>query len=270
MGKLYEVLAVEGDAQSRAVKLLAETKATFANKENLFKGKSRKLSLFDQAPEREVEIKALEAKDSTNIKVEATVPDSLNYLANVQADYWDVMYQKEATNQLAKADVIAVDGSILLTGVPVTFLLCMENRLKDLRPVLEAIPTLAPGVSWSADDAYGAYICKAPETSDVKTKEDVDHRVIVPVTGNVPAQVATIKVTTNIGKYTTNEWSGLISSAQKAHLLADFDALYGAIKQARQRANAAEVVTDKVGAVLARALLKNWFNPATMNPLVQK
>ena len=270
MGKLYEVLAVEGDFQAKASKLITEVKATFANKENLFKGKTRTLSLFDQSPEREVENKALEAKDSTSIKVEATVPDSLNYLGTILADYWDVMYQKEATNQLANADIVADDGTVLATSVPVTFLLCMENRLKDLRPVLEAIPTLAPGVSWALDANYGAYISKAPETSDVKTKDEVDHKVIVPVTGNVPAQVVAVKQTVNIGKYTTNEWSGMISSAQKAHLLADFDALYGAVKKARQRANAVDVVTAKVGAGLVNAWLKNWFNPQSANPLSQK
>lgn len=270
MGKLFEILATEGDAQARAAKLLTEVKATFSNKENLFKGKTRTLSLFDQSPEREVETKALEAKDSTSIKVEATVPDSLNYLGTILADYWDVMYQKEATNQHATADIVLEDGLVLVSKVPVTFLLCMENRLKDLRQVIEAIPTLAPGVSWSLDADYGTYIYKAPESSDIKTREEIDHKVIVPVTGNVPAQVVSVKQTVNIGKYSTNEWSGLISSAQKAHLLADFDSLFGAVKKARQRANAVDAVTTKVGSQIVGALLKNWFNPNTANPLKQK
>jgi hypothetical protein len=269
MGKLYEVLAVEGDAQGRATKLVNETKQVFSNKENLFKGKVRTLALFDQDVTKETEIKALEAKDSTAIRVESTIPDSLNYMACIIGDYWDLMFQKEATNQVAKADII-IGGALLLKDVPVTFLLCMENRLKDLRPVLEAIPTLAPGIAWDTDESYGRHIWQAPETNDVKTKEDIEYRIIAPATDKHPAQVQPVKTQFNIGKYTTKEWSGLISSAEKADLLEKFDKVVRAIKEARQRANAVEAVTTKVSDTLLTALIGDWFNRELMNPQVVK
>lgn len=263
-GKLFEVLAVETEAQSRADKLINETLSTFKNKEGLFKGKVRSLTLFDQSPERAVEVAAIEAKDSIETKVTATVPGNLSYLANIISDYWDVMYQKEATNQVAKADVI-VDGVALLKDVPVTFLLCMESRLKSLRTVFEEIPTLAPGVPWVKDAAYGAHIYASPQTSDIKTREDTEYRIVAPATDKHPAQVVPIKGQFNIGKYSNTEWSGLISSAEKAELLTRFDKLARAIKKARQRANDVTAVNTKVGDVMVKALLGSWFNRSNTN-----
>jgi hypothetical protein len=266
MGKLYEILAVEGPAQSRAVKLITETKQVFANKETLFKGKRRQLNLFGKDPAREEELTSLEAKDTTLTKVETTVPDSLNYLGCILGDYWDVMYQKEATNQLAKADIV-VDGNVLMKDVPVTFLLCMENRLKDLRPVIEAIPTLAPGIMWTIDKDYQLpYVFRTPDMFDVKTKEDTEYRIVAPATDKHPAQVVPVKAQFNIGRYTTTDWSGLISPAEKARLLEHFDKVLMAVKQSRQRANDVDSVTEKVGDQFVSALFGGWFDRSRMNP----
>ena len=264
-GKLFEVLAVEGEAQGRAIKLVAELLSVFKNKENLFRGKSRKLSLFDKSSENTLEVEALEAKDSIATKVETTVPDSLNYLGGILADYWDVMFQKEASNQIAKADII-IEGQVLATGVPVTFLLSMESRLKDLRPVLESIPTLAPSIAWSKDELMGEFIYVSNETTNVKTREDTEYRIVAPATEKHPAQVVPVKGQFNIGKYTDREWSGMISTAEKAKLLEKFDKLARAVKQARQRANDVEAINTKIGDTLAESLLGSWFNRKTMNP----
>lgn len=264
--KLYEILAVEGDAQGRADKLQTETTQTFKNKENLFKGKRRQLSLFGKTEEKATEMNALEAKDSTQIKVESTVPDSLNYLGCILGDYWDVMFQKEASNQAAKADIVMEDGTVLLKDVPVTFLLCMENRLKNYKPVLDAIPTLAPGVDWKLDTNYALdHVYVSPNVNDVKTKEDTDYRIVAPATDKHPAQVVAAKTQFNIGHYIDTSWSGLISPAEKARLLERLDKLMAAIKQARQRANAVDAVTTKVSDQLVGALIGGWYDRNKMN-----
>jgi hypothetical protein len=273
MGKLYEVLAVETSAHGRASKLVAETTQVFKNKENLFKGKRRSLSLFDRAPEKLDEILAIEARDSNFTKVETTIPDSMNYLGCILADYWDVMFQKEATNQMAKADIVFEDGTILLKDVPVTFLLCMESRLKDMVPVIEAIPTLSPGIQWAIDKDYALpNVYRTPEMSDVKTKEDTEYRSVSKPTQYHAEQIVPIKTQFNIGRFSTIEWSGLISPAEKAKLLEHFDKVTLAVKQARQRANAAEAITTKVGDTLVGAILGGWFDRNKMNSiqLVQK
>jgi hypothetical protein len=266
VGRLFEIIAVEGDAQSRAVKLIQETKTVFSNKENLFKGKQRTLQLFDRPSEKLVEIEALEAKDTTYIKVESTVPDSLNYLGCILADYWDLMYQKEASNQVAKADIV-MDGNVLLANVPLTFLLCMESRLRDLRVVFDSIPTLSPGIEWTPDTAYGKHIYQSPLVKNVKTREDTEYRVVVQATDKFPAQVQAIKGQFNIGQYSDKDWSGLISSAEKANLLLTFDKLIAAVKTARQRANDTDANKDKVGDILLTALIGPWFNRSLMNPV---
>jgi hypothetical protein len=267
MGKLYELLAVEGAAQARAVKLVLETKAVLSNKENLFKGHVRTLKLFNQDATKAEEILTLEQKDSTQVKVETTVPDSINYMACVVGDYWDAMYQKEATNQMAKADVI-IDGVVIIKDAPATFLLAMEARLKDLRPILEAIPTLAPGVDWQLDANYAMpNVYRGPVITDTKTKEDTEYRHVFEPTDKQPGQFVPVKTQFNIGRYTRTDWSGLISPADKARRIEQFDKFEGAIKQARQRANAVDVVAMKVSDDLMTALFGDWFNRERMNPV---
>jgi hypothetical protein len=222
--------------------------------------------LFGKSPDREEEMSSLEAKDTTTTKVETTVPDSLNYLGCILGTYWDVMFQKEATNQLAKADVVLDNGAVLLKDVPVTFLLCMENRLKDLRPVIDAIPTLQPGINWTLDKSYAlSNVYKTPDNFDVKTKEDTEYRIVAQSTDKHPAQVVPVKTQFNIGRYVTVDWSGMISPAEKARLLEHFDKVTMAVKQARQRANSVEAISDKVGDKLVGALFGGWFDRSKMN-----
>lgn len=73
--KLHQILAVEPSHEAASTKLLAEMLKTFSSKENLFKGKVRKLKLFGKEPANEVEYTALEAKDSIEQLVSATVPE---------------------------------------------------------------------------------------------------------------------------------------------------------------------------------------------------
>lgn len=59
MGKLHELLAVEPDAEGKAKAILAGTINTFKNKEQLFTGQTRTLSLFANGAENTVENEAI-------------------------------------------------------------------------------------------------------------------------------------------------------------------------------------------------------------------
>lgn len=264
MGKLFEILAVEANHEGVAKKLLSETTQTFKNKENLFGGKLRTLNMFDTSPEKAVEMKAVEAKERTEIKISSTVPDSMNYLGCILADYYDVVYQKEATNQLAKQDII-IDGVVIIKDVPVTFLLSMENRLKDLRNVVLEIPTLAPGKFWTPDGNYGRNVHRTPEEHNLKTAKDIDFRIAAPATDKHPAQVVQTEAVRNIGQYTDVTWSGLITSADKAMLLERTDKMLQAVKRARGRANTQEAINDKVGDKILGFIIGSWFDRSRMN-----
>lgn len=265
--QLHEILAVEGDQQSRAQLLLSQTTSTFKNKEILFTGKTRRLIMFAKDEANKVEMDALEAKEARNSPVAATIPGNLNYLASLLAQYYNVVYEKEATNQIAKADIV-VNGLTLLKDVPVTFLLCMETRLQALRQVIIEAPSLDPAVIWTLDKTYAMpHVYKAPEVNDTKTSKEIDHKVIVPPSDKHPAQVAAQEVSRNIGRYTDITWSGKISSADKASLLGRLDGLIQGVKKARQRANSTSVIpSNDAGAVLMKYVLGDWFDPSSANP----
>ena len=238
---LHELLAVEGDLDGAHKKILEETKVTFTKKAERFLGQHRKLTMFvDDGITHPESYK----------KIDSTVHDKLDYMKNTEIRYFDAMLQKEATNQVAVADLV-VDGEVLGARLPATFLLGMETRLKHMRAVYDLIPTLAPGIDWVLDEKTGKNIYKTVKPDEkLKTETIVKPVVLYEATKEHPAQVKEMSETKNTGKYVTTTWSGMISPAEKSNLLGRIDKLIRACKQARQRANTTEVVKSSVGAKL--------------------
>ena len=264
--QLHEILAVEGDHEGRTKKLIAETLSTFKNKENLFKGSQRSLVMFGKDEANSLELQAVEQKESKVLPLASTIPENLNYLAAIIGDYYDVVYQKEATNQVSKAD-LKIQGRILVPDVPVTFLLSLESRLKEVRAVIVEIPTLEPEINWTADASHAKKnVWRSTEKHDLKSVKDTDFRITVQPTQFHPAQVVTFDTVRNIGQYTDLAWSGKISSADKAQLLTNIDTLISEVKKARQRANSTPLVDNpRIGDVLMKHIFGNFFDRATTN-----
>lgn len=238
MSKLHEILAVESDLQNTAFKIMDEAKKTFSGRPAHFFGYHKKLDNYDEsAPETPEEHQAMVT----------TVQDKLDYMKEHVTRYFDVVAQKDVTNQKACADVI-VDGDTLLEKVPATFLLGMETKLKKLRDVYDAIPTLPPGVIWEADISQGPNIfrTKYPEKK-FKTAKTFQHKVLYDATDKHPAQIERWEEDVPVGMYITERWSGMISPAQKSVLLGRIDKLLRAVKKARMRANTEEVEDLNVG-----------------------
>ncbi len=235
---LHELLAVEGDLDGAHKKILQETKATFLKKKDHFMGHHRKLSMFvDDNIEHPEQYK----------KIDTTVGEKLSHMQKTEIRYFNAMLQKEATNQTATADLV-IDGKILGKDLPATFLLGMESRLKHLREVYEAIPTLQPGISWIPDESQGKNIYKTEKPEEaLKTETVVEPVVLYKATDRHPAQVKEVSKTNNVGKYVTYAWSGMVSPAEKSIYLEKIDKLIRAFKKARQRANTTEVVNRSIG-----------------------
>lgn len=265
MGKLHELLAVEASAESAATTLVDQTKATFKNKEALFKGKNRSLVMFGKDDANRIEMEAIEAKNYQNLLVSATIPDSLNYMAVVLADYYDVVAQKELTNQVAKASVV-IDGVTIMEDVPATFLLGLETKLKKIREVLAEVPTMAPGIAWKLAEEIGPHIYKTDVVKDIKTEKSVDHKMLPQPNANIPVQYVPIDVNKNVGEYTEVNFSGLINSADKAKLIERLDTLLKEIKMARQRANNVEAAKAQVGDKMMGYLFGAWYDRKKTNP----
>lgn len=243
MGKLHELLAVESDLEGHYKRIVAETTGVFKKGEH-FTGSHKTLSMFDDDRQREAEA-AEEHKEMAT-----TVKRKLDYSEEAIVKYLDVVLQKESTNQEAKADLV-VDGEILLSNVPATFLLGLENKLKYIRSMYEAIPTLSPSVEWKKDPSMGedVYVAVHEEKAN-KTQKMIKHQVLVQPTKEHPAQIEKWTEDTPVGVFSTRRWSGMLSPREKMVLLTKIDNLYRAVKEARQRANCQEVKNLTIGKVL--------------------
>ena len=241
MTQLHELLAVEGDLKGEKTKIKEETLNTFNKKPNLFVGSLRTLEMFDEGRQEE------EAAGVERQEMATTVPKKLAYTSKAFSRFWDAKLQKESANQAAKADIV-IDDAIFMKDVPVTFLLGMEDELKQLRAVYDAVPTLQAGVEWIKDVQKGPGYWKAAHASSKhKTEKTVQSKIIVPASKEHPAQIREWAEDRPVGRYTTENWSGMISPAEKSIIMGKLDMVLRACKKARQRANNQEVSKVTIG-----------------------
>jgi hypothetical protein len=240
MSKLHELLAVEGDIEGEFKKIVTEAQHTFDKKPNHFFGSIRRLEMFKEEDQSK---SGLEEHQ----EMVTTVYEKLKYTSSSIERYFDALLQKERTNQDAKADLV-VNGVLLAKDVPATFLLGLESRLKIVRSVYQAIPTLPPGYKWERDEAQGKGVYRQSHPEEkFKTAKTFKHKILYEATDKHPAQIEKWEENENVGKYITEKWCGMISSAEKSVLLNRIDKLIRATKKARQRANTAAVVKLKIG-----------------------
>ena len=240
MGKtvLHELLADEQGLAETANRVQKETTRTLESKRSLFEGMSKSHIIF--ADDKQHLVQATEIKE-----VQDTADKQLDYLGTELARYWDVGLQKEEANQRAKGDII-VDGDVLATGVPSIVLLGMEKKLASLLATYNAIPTLDASKAWELDPNYsmlGVYRTKhAVERQHAVVVKD--WKEVSPATVQHKAQIVQDEKTDIIGKYVISEFSGAVSSLDKAERIQRLTSLIRAVKSARQRANNTEVLPD--------------------------
>lgn len=238
MAKLHELLAVEGDLEGIYKKILDETAQTFTKKGDRFFGAIRTMEWFEEGNP------SVPAEHQT---LTTTVNAKLDYQQNAVVRYFDALLQKERTNQDATADII-VDGVTIASGLPATFLLGLESRLKRVREIYDKIPTLPPNIKWEKDPTKGDSIYSRTHPEEqLKTEKIFKVQVLYDATKEHPAQVEKIPETKNVGIYKKEVWTGLLSPADKSALLGKIDRLIQAVKKARQRANTTEVVKITIG-----------------------
>ena len=239
--KLHEILAVEQDVEKIATNIIDEAKITFTKKANLFQGQVKTAEMYDDdAPVPAPEV----------IKLEETVPSKLRYVGKAIARWLDVVLQKETTNQNAVADLV-VDGEVLATAVPATFLLGLENKIKRMRDMYLHIPTLQPGIRWQPAPDQGDNVFSAEDPIErFITNKQVKSTVLYEATKEHPAQIDKWTEDVKVGRYLIQPTSGMITPARKAEILERLDKLGQAAKAARMRANATEVEKLNIGQTL--------------------
>lgn len=230
MGKLHELLAVEGDLKGAAEKILAETVNTFTKKEHHFTKRHKSYQPLEEGGE---------PFPPENQEMVTTVEAKLDHTAGIVGKYLNAMAEKELTNTEAKAQIIVDGVPLLQEELPATLLLALEGKLKQIREIYNSIPTLDPAETWKWDNQTRTFEADAKES--FKLKKVMKNHVKAPATDKHPAQVEVYSEDVRVGKWTEKKWSGMLTPAQKSDLIAQIDKLTQAVKQARQRANDAQV-----------------------------
>jgi len=242
MGKLHELLAVEPSIEGASNRIVQETTKVFKDG-HLFQGFLRRLEMFAEEDKASDEV-------TDRLERATTVWEKLRYMRESVENHYDCIFQKDSTNQLAKAD-IEIDGVTIAKDVPATYLLGMEKRIKQLRGVFEMIPTLPQGTKWepAIEEGEGVFRTVEPKIT-FKTRKTKRSMIVAPPTKEHKAQVQVWDDTENCGKYIETHTSGAITPGEKSKLLERLDKLFKAVKQARERANCTEVPNNKIASNL--------------------
>jgi hypothetical protein len=166
--------------------------------------------------------------------VQVNAIDHLKEMADLTAELFDAEAALDYANCSAKADVI-VDGTVILSGVPATYLIFLEKSLLDLHTTLAKAAVLKTDKRWKFDELSRLFLTDPEKT--IKTKKVEKHIVVVPATVEHPAQVA--KVTEDIaeGTWTNTQMSGAMSPARLKLIRDRVQRLIDAVKVAREQAN---------------------------------
>jgi len=243
MGKMHELLAVEKDTVGRAHSIIEETIKTFKDKAvEFYTGRIKTYAPFIEGDKDLVPPDTKELVD--------TVPAKLKYTFDTVGNEYDWLLQKETTNQGAKADLI-VDGVMIGTNLPATFLLSLEHRLQKIRSVILNAPTIPNGMKWVEDSQKGKDIFKLAEPLvQYRTRKVSVPFVLHPGTDKHPPQVQKEEKTETIGSYTEMQWDSRVTSSYKSNLLERVDKLLTAVQKAIRKANDAEASTNTIGSKL--------------------
>src|SRR5262245_11612162 len=142
MAKLNQIIAVEKGIKSRSYSELTDAHHGL-QKAALLAGIARTYQPKDEEGEQY-------PPESTRVQLRAE--EVLRQTTANLTRLFDVTATKDWANCEAKADVV-VDGVVLLTQVPATYLLFLEKQLTDLHTFIAKLPVLDAAESWSFDDA---------------------------------------------------------------------------------------------------------------------
>jgi len=247
MPKLHELLAVEGPLKGQADKCRGELLHTFDKKTHHFGEKTvTVIPLHDTGAPAVVE---------EQLDLQTTIRKELAWLSDLWAKAMDGAFAVAQANTGANADVILEDGTTLLSKVPATALLELLKRAAEIQELASKIPTLDPTKGYQIDNthkesAHGVY--KAREDRKIRTKKETKALVLYDATDKHPAQVKEITVDEPIATIQTQQWSGLITPAEKSDMLDRAEQLTRALKSALSRANSIDIPKSdiKVGKIL--------------------
>jgi len=239
VGAPIEVIQAQAVAASFEEQLIDATSLISTTEDNL-----RSLILDRDRPDYwDVRIEPT----STILLTERTV-DLNDIIKTALANLFNVKFAREYGNTRARADLV-VGGVTLLTDVPTTYFLFLEDQVAKIRAnIVARFPVLDPSEEWHWDTARGIWVTE-PRVTESTAKVPQTH-VLYEATPQHPAQVRPWETDMKVGEWTTVKLSGQLPADQAQGMYDRCSKLLVAIKQARELANSIEVEEKDATAVI--------------------
>jgi hypothetical protein len=234
VAKLNQIIAVEKGVKAKSFAELTDAHHA-VQKPALLSGISRSYQPKDDEGDTF-------PPESTKVQVRAE--DVLDRTAATLTRLFDVTATKDWANCAATADVV-VDGTALVSDVPVSYLLFLEKQLVDLATFVKKLPVLDAAESWEHDPVTNAWRTPAVQTN--RSKKVYRNHVKAEATDRHPAQVEMYTEDVTAGQWTTVKFSGALPAERVKELAARVEKLHHAVKFAREEANGLEVTDQQVG-----------------------
>ena len=242
MAKLNQIIAVEKGIKSQSFQELTDSHHAL-QKPTLLSGIARTYRPKDEEGEQL-------PPESTRVQVRSE--DIIRETANVMTRLFDVTATKDWANTKARADVI-VDGTVLLSQVPATYLLFLEKQLVDMHTFIKKLPVLDAAETWNFDSSADCWATEPVQTT--KTKKVPRNHVKAEATDKHPAQVEVYYEDVIVGYWRTVKFSGALPAKRVNELLERVEKLQQAVKFAREEANNMDVDDQKLGGKVFQYLL---------------
>lgn len=232
--KLFQLVVIEAEVKGAVEKLKSETMKLFKSGGH-FEGLSKEYKPLSENGD------PLPREDK---QVVTTVPARLDWTRKPFVALFDYEVSRDATNQIAKADVI-VNGEVIAKSVPASSLLTFEKQLRSVREYYDAIPTLDLATKW--EPAAQESLWQSGPDLSYRYRKESSAVVLYPATKEHPAQVKEVTNDVHVGTFKLMSFSGKVHPRDKADCLTRIDQLIEAVKDARMRANDIGVIDVKIG-----------------------
>lgn len=178
-------------------------------------------------------------------RLQLVTEDSIAELARVLIPAIDITAAKDWANCDAKASIMIGDVTIV-PDVPVSHLLWLEHQLTEVLMFFKNCQTLDPAEYWEpVDGEPGKFRSRAEHR--IATEQHMESLVLIEPTQHQPGQAQPISVQARIGMWEITKYSGALKPERKRELGERAEALLGAVRQARERANQGAAPVQDVG-----------------------
>lgn len=233
--KLSQVLAAEKGVKDRIHKELS-TLHKLDQKPAKFNGMSRVYKKKDDGGED---------FPAEGQKVEMQAEDVLKRVATLMTELINITATKDTANCKAFGTLEIAGEKISL---PVSQLLFLENKLIDVKDIIDKMPVLDSAEDWNFDT--NAQLFKSLPTQTSKTKKVQKALVLLAPTDKHPGQAVQITEDEIVGYWTQIKMSGSLPALRKQILLERVEKMLTAVKQAREAANLIETTDVSIGGMI--------------------